>query len=101
MDYTLTTKHITLSDADRDVLDEKLSRLQKHLTPPFRLEVLLLHDTHHRHGDVITCRLKVNQHGEILHIERARDSIQNAVDECVDALKSELIRYKDKQLRRR
>ena len=96
MNYKLTTKHIDISDQDRDMMDEKFGRLEKHLTVPFRLEVMLQHDTHHRHGDVVTCRLNVNQFGTTLHAERSRDSVQNAVDESVDALKRELIKHKEK-----
>lgn len=91
MKYLLTLHHIEISDMDREQLEEKLDRLYKHLVPPYKIDVLIAHDTHHTQGDVIRCRMNIEQNGKIYHAERSEGSIQDAIDAVVNALKSELL----------
>lgn len=91
MKYSITLHHIVLSDMDREQLEEKLNRLYKHLVPPYEIDVLLAHDTHHTQGDVIRCRINIEQEGKVYHAERSEGSVQDAIDSVINALKSELL----------
>lgn len=97
MKYSLTLRHIELSDLDRQQLEEKLNRLYKHLVPPYEIDVLLAHDTHHTQGDVIRCRVNIEQEGKVYHAERSEGSVQDSIDSVVNALKSELLASHDRR----
>lgn len=97
MKYSLRTENFTLSDFDREQLDKKMERLNKHLIPPFTVDVALLHDTHHNKGQVVTCRINVEHGKKVLHAERTGQSAQDAVDESLVAIKRELEKEHDKK----
>ncbi|MBI4022298.1 MAG: ribosome-associated translation inhibitor RaiA [Candidatus Andersenbacteria bacterium] len=101
MHYSLTTQHIELSAADTRQIDEKLARIQKYLNPPFQIDIVLKHDTHHQQGMVISCRVNVQQGGKVIHAEREAASALTALDECVEALQQELKKAGEKQRRTR
>lgn len=96
MKYSITTQHIELSEADLTLLDKKLERIKKYLTPPFNANVVLRHDTHHRTGITVTCTVNIKQGKTVFHAQRAGESIQEALDEVIDVLKRELLKNQDK-----
>lgn len=91
MKHTLKLEHIEISEIDRQQLEEKLDRLYKHLVPPYEVDVLLAHDKHHTQGNVIRCRINIEQTGKVYHVERNEGSVQDAIDSVIGALKSELL----------
>lgn len=97
MKYTLTLEHIEISDLDRQQLEEKLDRLYKHIVPPYGIDVLIAHDTHHTQGDVIRCRINIEQEGKVYHVERNENTVQDAIDSVIAALKSELLSSHDRR----
>lgn len=97
MKYSLTREHIEISDLDKQQLEEKLNRLHKHLVPPYDIDVLLAHDTHHTQGNVIRCRVNIEQEGKVYHGERSGDSIQDAIDSVIAVLKHELLSSHDRR----
>lgn len=99
MHYSLTTQHIQLSAADTQQIELKLTRLTKFITPPFHIDIVVSHDTHHQQGAVIAGRINLTQGGRIFHVERSASSALTAIDECVEALQQELKKAKDKQRR--
>jgi len=101
MKYSLSTDHIQLNDADIKALEEKMERLEKWLKPPFTVDVSIKHDKHHRSGDVIGCRINVQQAGKVYYAERKNSTVKNAVDRSVAAIKKELNKDRDKKKRRR
>lgn len=90
MKHSLTLEHIAVSDLDKEQLDAKLDRLYKHMVPPYEIDVLIAHDTHHTQGNVIRCRINIEQEGKVYHVERNEDTVQDAIDKVIAALKSEL-----------
>jgi len=101
MNYSLTTKHIEVSDQEKQMIEEKLGRLKKYLEPPFSFDIVLQGDTHHRHGNVVSCRIKLVQAGKTHHVDRARETIQIALDDCIEALSKEVRRRKDRKKNKR
>lgn len=100
MKYSLTTKNMQLTKADIKLLDKKLERLEKHLRVPFQTNLLLRHDQHHRTRDTITCIVNIKQKGSFFHAQRVGQSVQEALDEVVDALKNELVKNREKERKR-
>ncbi len=99
MNYSLRTKHITLSDFDRKQLDRKLSSLAKHLKPPFTTDIFIEHDRHHHTGQVIAFTINIKQGKKVFHAERQSESLQDALDLVLAALKRELKKEHDKKKR--
>jgi ribosomal subunit interface protein len=97
MKHSLTLEHIEISESDREKLEEKLDRLYKHLVPPYEIDALIAHDTHHTQGDVIRCRINIEQEGKVYHAERSEGSVQDAIDSVIAALRSELLSSHDRR----
>ncbi len=97
MKYSLTTRYLKLTPADMSLLDKKLERLEKYLKPPFHADVMLRHDTHHRRGNTVTCSVNIKQAKSSFHARRTAETIQNALDEVIEVLKSELARHSGKK----
>jgi ribosomal subunit interface protein len=98
MKYQLRTDNVELSDLDRVFLDKKMTRLQKHLKPPYAIEVTIRRDSHHRSGEVITCVMNIRMGGvkRVLHSERTANTIQDCIDEIIHAADRELQKIHDK-----
>ena len=97
MKHSLTLEHIEVSDLDKEQLEAKLDRLYKHMLPPYEIDVLIAHDTHHNQGSVVRCRINIEQEGKVYHVERTEDTIQDAIDGVIAALKSELVASHDRR----
>lgn len=96
MQFELTLQQLTLSDFDREQIQGKFERLEKHVVPPFQMHMVLSHDTHHQKGAVVTCRLNLSQSGKVFHAERAAATALTAVDACIEALQRELEKVRSK-----
>lgn len=101
MKYSLALKGIEISDVDRNLLEEKLNRLKKLVKPPFRADIVLSHDKRHRTGSVVKCTINFHYMGTIAHVERTADTAQDAIDECISALKNEIMKNKDKNMKKK
>ena len=97
MTYNLHCENLDLSDFERTELDKKIDRIEKHLHPPFMVDVVLHHDAHHLKGAVVTCRINIKQGKKLFHVERTGSTAADAVDEVLNALKNELEREHDKR----
>ena len=101
MKYSLSTKNIELTEIDLQMLEEKLNRLTKYLVLPFHPQVVVRRERHHSSGAVINCAININQSGTVIHAERFANSVQGALDESIAAIRSELIKRRDKRRQRR
>ncbi|MCH8748509.1 ribosome-associated translation inhibitor RaiA [Patescibacteria group bacterium] len=97
MQYILHTDHLSLSAADRDMLEKKLERLEKYLTIPFVTDVHFAQDQHHRTGQTITCTINIEMSKKVWHAERSGDTVQDALDSVIKALQNELRRARGKR----
>jgi ribosomal subunit interface protein len=96
MKYTLYKDNIELTELDETFLDKKLNRLEKHVPLPFSCHVSIRRDSHHRTGNVITCKMTIASGKKSFHAERSADTIQDCLDEVIKALSHELEREHDK-----
>lgn len=90
MKHSLRTEHIQLTDADHEKLEDSLERLEKYVEMPFVTDVTIAHDTHHTRGNVIRCVIVIESGKKVYRAERSEDTVQNAIDAAVSAIKSEL-----------
>lgn len=97
MKYNLHCENLELSDFEQTELDKKIERIEKHLQPPFIVDVTLHHDGHHLKGAVVTCRINVEQGKKLFHVERTGSTAADVLDAVLDALKNELERDHDKR----
>ena len=98
MKYSLALKNIEIEAKEMDVIDEKLDRLKKILKPPFVCDMVIERDKHHRSGDVVKCRLSLEQEGKVWHSERVANTVTSSVDKVVEVLRKDLRRNADKKL---
>ncbi len=101
MKYSLRTENMELSEFDVKQLDKKIERLRNHLTPPFEMDINIKHDRHHNKGQVVTCKINIEQGKKVLHAERTGQSAQDAIDVVIEAIKHELEKEHDKKKRHR
>jgi ribosomal subunit interface protein len=97
MKHSLRVEHIELSDTDREQLESKLDRLEKHVAIPYVTDVHISHDTHHTKGNVIHCTIVIEQGKHVYRAERGAETVQNAIDEAIAAIKSELLSSHDRR----
>lgn len=98
MNYRLQTRDISVSTIEGELIDNKLQRLSKRLREPFEIDVTLTRDQHHRHGDVITCTLKIVAGKHVMYAERQGATIQDTLDAAMQALKREIDKQHDKSI---
>lgn len=92
MQYTIAAKGIELSDFNHQLIGEKVGRLEKHLRHPWPVEI-----TFHREGKgLIICALTYGEGKQALHAERSNHSLEQSLDEALEALKRELIKQHEK-----
>ncbi len=99
MQFKLTKKNLEVSDDDESVIDEKLSRIAKHLRTPFVVDVMLRRDTHHQSGDVYLCRINVEEGKRVFHSERTGESTLDALDETIAVIIGQLEKEHDRHRR--
>ncbi len=90
MKHSLRLEHIEISDDDKEQLASKLERLEKHLQTPYVTDVTISHDTHHTHGNVVRCTIVIEQGKRLYRAQRSEETVQNAIDEALSAISSEL-----------
>ncbi|MBI1833870.1 MAG: ribosome-associated translation inhibitor RaiA [Candidatus Andersenbacteria bacterium] len=99
MKYSLRTHNLEVSDLDRQQMDEKLDRLEKHIQIPFVADVSLERHTLRSAGETVTCIIRVEQGKQLFRSERSDSSLQTALDEAIDAIQKELKKAHDKNKR--
>lgn len=97
MKHSLRLDHIEISEIDKEQLDSKLNRLEKHLLTPYVTDVTISHDTHHTKGNVVRCTIIIEQGKHLYRAERSESTIQNAIDASIAAIKSELLSAQDRR----
>lgn len=101
MKYNLHTHHLDLTDLDYEQLEKKLDRLTKFLKTPYTTDVTFKRSTHHNKGQVINCKINISQGKKVVHADRQEGSVQDALDETIDALRHSLAKMHDKEKKKR
>lgn len=99
MKYSLRSHNLTLTDLDQEQMDKKLDRIKKHLMPPYVMDVSVTREVLKSEGESVTCIINVEQGKRVFHAERTENTLQNSLDEAIDAISNELKKEHDKKKR--
>jgi putative sigma-54 modulation protein len=100
MEIKIKSKNLTLSDKQKEAIESKVSKLYKLAdrlsdeSTEFRVEIK--HEKSRRAEDAFACELTIFAPGSVIRAETKNETIENAVDECMDKIKKQISRYKSK-----
>lgn len=99
--YNLQTQNLELTATDQQMLDDKLNRFQKFLKEPYQVDIRFVRDTHHNSGLIMNCLINIRQGKNVFHAERVAATVQDSLDQCLDGLKQEVAKNRDKCIQAR
>ena len=79
-----------------DFVEAKTSKLSKFFDKIISIEVTLRLDKDNEHGNKVAV-IALNIPGDTLVAEKQSETFEESVDLCVDAVKKQLGKYKDRQ----
>jgi len=97
MKISVTFRHMEPSEAIKQLVEDKLARVEKYFPDPIRAQVVLAAERHLHHVD-ITLKLA---DGAMITGKETADDMYTAVDLVMDKLDRQVRRYKDKLNTRR
>lgn len=101
MNIQIKATNTTLTDALRDVIEDKLSPIEKMLKPEEAIHVEIAEETHHHSGMFSRAEIRISPHG--YYAEANGNDFYEALDLVIPKIKQQLTKDKDKNisLRRR
>lgn len=100
MQIRIKTQHINLSDDQKDLIQTKVEKLQNLAdrlndeSAEFRVEIR--HEKSRKSSDAYACQLTIFAPNAVIRAEARDGTIENAVDDCLDKIKTQIERYKSK-----
>lgn len=91
MRFVISGKNIEVTKALRNVIEEKIGKLEKFFTPDTEIKVTLSVEKE-RHIIEVTIPVK----GQIIRAEEANNNMYAAIDNVVDIIERQLVKYKKK-----
>jgi putative sigma-54 modulation protein len=91
MNLQITGRHLEVTDAIREFINEKLVRLERHFDHITGIHVILdvVKDTH-------IAEAKINLSGSEVFAESKMDDLYAAIDTLLDKLDRQVLKYKEK-----
>ena len=103
MQIKIKSQRLNLSDSQNDLIQTKVEKLQNLAdrlhdeSVEFRVEVR--HEKSRKASDAYACQLTIFAPNAVIRSETRSETIENAVDDCVDKIKTQIERYKAKMHR--
>lgn len=103
MEIKVKSQHLNLSDNQKQIIVSKVEKLTnladrlKDTSSEFRVEVK--HEKARKSSDAYVCQFTIFVPNAVIRSETRNDTIENAVDECVGKIKTQIERYKAKSKR--
>jgi putative sigma-54 modulation protein len=100
MEIKIKSKNLTLGDKQKESIEAKVAKLHKladrlsEESTEFRVEIR--HEKSRKAEDAFVCELTIFAPGSVIRAETNGETIENAVDECMDKIKTQIARYKAK-----
>ena len=100
MQLKIKSKNLNLSDGQKELLETKVMKLQNFAdrlgdeSVEFRVEVR--HEKSRKASDAYICQLTIFAPSAVIRAETRKETIENALDECLDKIKVQIERYKAK-----
>ena len=98
MDIVLKSRHLELTDRFRDLVEEKLARLEKHDHRVIRVEVEIDKERNPRQQDrAIRLQLTAFSKGPVVRAEACAEDKVSALDQAVDKMATQMRRAADRR----
>ncbi|MDO5692631.1 MAG: ribosome-associated translation inhibitor RaiA [Pseudomonadota bacterium] len=97
MNLMISGHHLEITPALRSYVTSKLERITKHFDQVVDVRVLLSVENQKEKNKRQRAECRIGVKGNDLFAESAHEDLYAAVDELVDKLDRQLVRYKDKQ----
>lgn len=100
MQIRIKTQHLNLSDRQRQSIQTKVEKLQNLAdrlgdeSTEFRVEIK--HEKSRKLSDAYICQLTIFAPQAVIRAETRHETIENAIDDCLDKIKTQIERYKSK-----
>ncbi len=100
MQLKIKSKNLNLSDGQKELIETKVMKLQNFAdrledeSVEFRVEVR--HEKARKSSDAYICQLTIFAPNAVIRAETRNETIENALDECLDKIKVQIERYKAK-----
>lgn len=100
MQIRIKSQNLNLADSQKDSIENKVSKLQNLAdrlgdeSTEFRVEVR--HEKSRKTSDAYICQLTIFAPNAVIRAETRSETIENAVDDCLDKIKTQIERYKAK-----
>ncbi len=91
MRVAITARHIQLSDAMKEHVEERVGRLERLLAPPVSANVVLLVENYRQ-----TAELTLHGNGAKFHGEDVAHDIYVAIDNSVEKVRRQIEKHKDR-----
>lgn len=96
MQSTITGRHIEVTPALKDHVNNKLARLERHHEPPASMQVILAVEKRNHKAEGI-----MNIAGKPVCAKAVKSDMYTAIDALMDKLDRQLIRQKEQRTQRR
>jgi len=100
MQIKIKSKNLNLSDSQREMLEKKVAKLQNLAdrlsdeSTEFRVEVR--HEKARKNSEAYVCQLTIFAPTAVIRAETRDESIENAIDSCMNKIKGQIDKYKSK-----
>lgn len=100
MQIKIKSKNLNLSDSQKEAIETKVTKLQNLAdrlsdeSTEFRVEVR--HERARKSTDSYICQLTIFAPNSVIRAETRNETIENAVDDCMNKIRSQIERYKAK-----
>lgn len=101
MQLIITGKNMNVSDRTEKFVRQKLERLDRHLSEPVEARVELSQENTKKANQRQIVQVTLSKNGAIIRAEERAADLKIAVDAVVAKLDKQILRYKDKQVRKR
>ena len=100
MEIKIKSQNLSLADSQKEKILSKVEKL-RHLadrrgdeSSEFRVEIR--YEKSRKPQDAYTCQLTIVAPHAVIRAETREESVENAVDDCLDKIKTQIERYKSK-----
>ena len=101
MEFTISGRHMDVTERLRSAAEEKVSRLVRHLDDGWNeAEVHFLEERNPRISEKEVCEVTLRGHGQILRAKAASNDPYTAIDRVVDKLAHQVEKVKSRQSRK-
>jgi putative sigma-54 modulation protein len=96
MNLTISGHHLEVTPSIRDYLQGKLERIKRHFDQVIDIAVILTVDNLTEKEKRQKAEINLRMSGKTIHVESAAEDLYAAIDNLIDRLDRQVMKYKDK-----